>query len=246
MRSLCLLLILANVLYFVWSQMIDVQVNALDRPPPRSAEPPPRIVLAREAEQEQQQEEQSPTPEIRDVEPPRVAAVQSPTQNSARATPGSHFTCTSVGPFADLAAATQAQAALRGAGFEPQQRIEQGELWFGYWVSVKNIETREAADAAIQTLESNGITDMYLMPGGDAGYTLSLGVFTEYERAQRRAQQVRAVGLEPQIEDRKRAGSFYWLDVELPEPGQVIDTAIFWSDPGKIMRLEMRECPSGA
>lgn len=238
MRSFCLLLILANILYFVWSQMIDVQVNALDRAPPRSAEPPPRIVLAQEAQQEQDAD-----PELRDVEPPRVAPVQSPTQNSARVTPDSMFTCTSVGPFADLAEATQAQAALRGAGFEPQQRIEQGELWVGYWVSVKNIETREAADEAMQSLQGSGITDVYLMPGGDPDYTLSLGVFSDYQRAQRRAQQVKAIGLEPQIEDRKRAGSVYWLDVDLPEPGRVIDTAIFQSDPGKIMRLEMRECP---
>ena len=125
MRTLCLLLILANVLYFTWSQMIDVQVNALDRAPPRVAEPPPRIVLAHEAKEPTQETveteptEQRDPPEIRDVVPPRVAPVQSPTQSTARLVEGNQFTCTSVGPFADLAEATQAQAALRGAGFEP-------------------------------------------------------------------------------------------------------------------------------
>jgi cell division protein FtsN len=246
MRALCLLLILANVLYFIWSQMIDVQVNALDRAPPRVADPPPRIVLAQEASEPAEETESTTPQEIRDVVPPRVAPVQSPTQNAARVTDSSQFTCTSVGPFADLAEATQAQAALRGAGFEPRQRMEQGELWVGYWVSVQNLVDRAAADSAMQTLQGNGITDVYLMPGGDPNYTLSLGVFSDYQRAQRRAEQLEALGFEPQIEDRKRAGSVYWLDVDLPEPGRRIDTAIFQSDPGKIMRLEMRECPGAA
>ena len=49
MRTLCLLLILANVLYFTWSQMIDVHVNDLEREAASGGvEPPPRIVLARE------------------------------------------------------------------------------------------------------------------------------------------------------------------------------------------------------
>lgn len=243
MRTLCLLLILANVLYFIWSQLIDVQVNALDRPARRSAEAPPRIVLAKEASQVAQEAAQD---DAEGEEPSRTAPVQSPTQQMSRATPGNSMTCTSVGPFAELAEAAQAQAALRTAGFSPRQRVEQGELWVGYWVSVQNISTRQDAEDAVSTLKSNGIDDVYLMPGGDPSYTLSLGVFSDYQRAQRRAHEVRAVGLEPKIEDRKRAGSVYWLDVDLPEPGTLIDTSIFQSDPGKIMRLELRGCPGEA
>ena len=239
MRSLCLILILANVLYFVWSQLIDVQVNALDRAPARTAEPPPRIVLAREAQRVPEEDE----PEVRDVEPPRVSPIESPTQSAARTDGNQPFTCTSIGPFANLAEASQAQASLRAAGFSPQQRVEQGELWVGYWVSVQDIPTREAADQAVQALQSNDISDVYLMPGGDPGHTLSLGVFSDHQRAQRRADQARALGLDARIEDRKRAGSVYWLDVELTEPGKAIDSSIFQSDPGKIMRLEMRQCP---
>jgi hypothetical protein len=242
MRILCLLLILVNVLYFIWSQLVDVQVNALDRPARRTADAPPRIVLAKEAP-ELAQEAAEETPPI---EPQRDAPIESPTQQMARAAESDTLTCTSVGPFAELAEAAQAQAALRGAGFNPRQRVEQGELWVGYWVSVQNISTRADAEDAVATLKSNDIDDVYLMPGGDPSYTLSLGVFSDYQRAQRRADEVRAVGLEPKVEDRKRAGSVYWLDVDLPEPGRRIDTSIFQSDPGKIMRLEMRACPGAA
>jgi cell division protein FtsN len=227
----------------VWSQMIDVQVNALDRAPTRTAEPPPRIVLAREAQEFPAKADNRESP---DVEPPLASAIESPTQSTARINGTEPFTCTSVGPFADLAEASQAQASLRGAGFSPQQRVEQGELWVGYWVSVQDLATREAADAAMQALQANGISDVYLMPAGERGHTLSLGVFSDHQRAQRRTEQARALGLDARIEDRKRAGSVYWLDVELSEPGQVIDTSIFQSDPGKIMRLELRQCPGEA
>ena len=48
MRTLCLLLILANAFYFTWTQMLDTSVSSLDRRGAKPAEPPVRIVLARE------------------------------------------------------------------------------------------------------------------------------------------------------------------------------------------------------
>ena len=87
--------------------------------------------------------------------------------------------------------------------------------------SASRISTsRDAAEAALKSLSDAGITDVYLMPGSDPANVLSLGVFSDYQRAQRRADEVRVLGLEPRIDDRKRAGSVYWIDVDLPEPGQ--------------------------
>ena len=244
MRILCLLLILANVLYFTWSQMMDVNVPNLERKGAKPVEPPVRIVLAREMI-EANPDERSAGP-IRDVQPPAVeplgthAAAAAPTQTAQL----DSLSCMSVGPFPDLPQAAQAQASLRTAGFEPRQRMEQGEIWAGYWVSVQGLATREAAEAALKTLSANGIADVYLMPGSDPPNVLSLGVFSDYQRAQRRVDEVRAIGLTPRIDDRKRAGSVFWIDVDLQEPGQIIDSSIIQSDPGKITRLEMRACPA--
>jgi hypothetical protein len=244
MRTLCLLLILANVLYLTWSSLIDVKVNALDRQAPRTATQPQRIVLAREAKDSG--EEEVPLPDtIKEVEPPAVEPLGS-TNRAALGTAEDTMTCTTIGPFPDLSQAAQAQAALRAAGFEPRQRMEQGELWVGYWVSVQGLPTRDAAERALKTLSGSGITDVYVMPGSEPPNVVSLGVFSDYQRAQRRVDDVRALGLSPRIDDRKRAGSVYWIDVDLQEPGQIIDSSIFQSDPGKITRLEMRMCPQTA
>jgi sporulation related protein len=245
MRSLCLLLILANVLYFTWSQMIDVHGSSLDRKGSTPAEAPARIVLAREM-LEANPDERTVGP-IRDVQPPAVEPLNAQTPPAAaNETPHpDSLSCTSIGPFADLPQASRAQAALRTAGFQPRQRMEQGEIWAGYWVSIQGLPTRDEAESALKTLTANGIADVYVMPGNDPPNVLSLGVFSDYQRAQRRLDEVRALGLTPRIDDRKRSGSVYWIDVELQEPGQVIDSSIFQTDARKITRLEMRSCPSG-
>lgn len=246
MRTLCLLLILANVLYFTWSQMIDVQVSGLDRKGSKPVEPPMRIVLAKEM-LEANAEEPS-VEQIRDVQPPAVEPLARETAPapSVAVAEGEELSCMSIGPFADLPQAAQAQAALRAADFQPRQRVEQGELWAGYWVSVQGLATREEAESALKMLTGSGISDVYVMPGSDPPNVLSLGVFSDYQRAQRRVGEVRALGLTARIDDRKRAGSVYWIDVDLQEPGQVLDSSIFQSDPRKITRLEMRACPAAA
>ena len=243
MRILCLLLILANVLYFTWSQMIDVYVPNLDRKGAPPVEQPARIVLAREMI-EANPEERSVGP-IRDVQPPAVEPLDGHPASGTQTAQLDTIACMSVGPFADLPQAAQAQAELRGAGFQPRQRMEQGEIWAGYWVSVQGLATRDAADAALKTLSANGIDDVYVMPGSDPPNVLSLGVFSDYQRAQRRVDEVRALGLTPRIDDRKRAGSVFWIDVDLLKPGQILDSSIFHSE-GKITRLEMRACPAAA
>lgn len=251
MRAFCLLLVLVNALYFIWSQVIDVQVSSLDRVPIRVAAPPPRIVLAKEAQTgteppaaEEADEAEDDVVDVRDVVPPQVEPLETPKPMSpptvARV---DTLSCTSVGPFADLGQASQAQATLRTMGFQPRQRVEQGELWTGYWVSVRDFPSRDAAEAALTKLNNNGITDVYLMPGTDPANVLSLGVFSDYQRAQRRAEEVRSNGLTPQISDRKRAGSVFWIDVDLKEPGETIDTSLFQVGQSRILRLELRGCP---
>jgi hypothetical protein len=52
---------------------------------------------------------------------------------------------------------------------------------------------------------------------GDAGATgrVSAGVFSEQAGAAERAAAVRAAGLEPQIEERRRSLGAWWLDLRL-------------------------------
>ena len=243
MRALSLFLILVNALFFIWAQLVDVKASDLDRPTAGSAQTP-RIVLVKEAGTESRVEDEAEPAIAAAVQPPRVEPLGGRRNEIAVASAARDTGCTTVGPFTDLANASQAQAVLKSSGFEPRQRMEEGELWVGYWVSVQNLPTRDAADEAVRLLTGRGITDVYIMPGSEPGNVLSLGVFSDYQRAQRRANEIRALGFEPQIDDRKRTGSAYWIDVDLATPDQTVDMTMFQTAPGKINRLELRECPT--
>jgi cell division septation protein DedD len=126
--------------------------------------------------------------------------------------------------------------------------LEQGQLWVGYWVNIPGFAKREDADRAVAKLKQNGITDVYISLSGtdaESSNVVSLGVFKETERAQRVLAQAKGLGLPAQISDRTRAGSVYWVDVDFPTPQPNFDFSTLGAQPGKILRLEQRVCPTG-
>jgi hypothetical protein len=240
MRTLCLALILLNALYFAWAQLIDANTSDMDFARPDAARPRP-IALASEVEMDAA----NPAPPASaspDTEPPKTPPRMPNTAAASPVATTASNTCTSVGPFISLMEASQAQAALRAVGFSPRQRFEaSGEVWVGHWVSQK-LETPRKAEAALKMLKDSGITDVFLVPGYTPP-TLSLGVFYDYQRALKRVEQIRTFGFDPSLSDRTRADSVYWVDVDILQPDQSIDTSIFQSEQGRIMRLQLLACP---
>ena len=151
--------------------------------------------------------------------------------------------CISVGPFQELAQASAAQASLRNAGFMPTQRVEDGDIWVGYWVYLTDIPTRALADEILERLRENDVSDSYIVPGSEETETISLGVFSEISRAGDLREQVRALGYEPTVEDRGRRAALYWIDVPA-SAGATIDLDAL-QPPGRINRLEQRACAGG-
>ncbi|HSN72066.1 MAG TPA: hypothetical protein VLT59_11175, partial [Steroidobacteraceae bacterium] len=145
-------------------------------------------------------------------------------------------------PFRSLSEVASAAAVLRAEGFEPTQRVEAGDVWVGYWVSWRGAAGREQAEATRLLLAERGLTDTYVLPAGEQSNVLSLGVFTDRRRAERRREEVRLLGLEAEISDRRQAGSVYWIDVEPGESDPAIDPGMLVTDPGRIVRLEVRPC----
>jgi cell division septation protein DedD len=152
--------------------------------------------------------------------------------------------CKSVGPFRELSQAANAAAALRAAGYEPTQRVAEGEIWIGYWVYIQAIPTEAEANAILAKVREQGIADSYVIPNSDSGNLVSLGVFSEITGVSSRRDQVRALGFEPQVVDRTRRATVYWVDVSL-NPDQALDFDAL-QPAGRIIRLEQRPCNSAA
>ncbi|HXS80897.1 MAG TPA: SPOR domain-containing protein, partial [Gammaproteobacteria bacterium] len=121
--------------------------------------------------------------------------------------------CTSVGPFRELSQAAAAAATLRGAGYQPQQRVAEGEVWSGYWVYIPAIPTEQAANEALAKVREGvreaRIPDAYVIRNSDSGNLVSLGVFSEISGVSRLRDEVRALGFEPQVVDRMSRATVY-------------------------------------
>jgi hypothetical protein len=152
--------------------------------------------------------------------------------------------CISVGPFRDVSEAAHAATTLRGGGYDPRQRVADGDIWAGVWVYLPLPVPRAAADQILAKLKAGGIDDALEMPGPNEGSVISLGLYSESKRAQARVAQVQALGFNPGIADRKRTGNVYWIDIDLKPTDSLLNPADLQGEAGRIVRLEVKGCPS--
>jgi hypothetical protein len=154
--------------------------------------------------------------------------------------------CVTVGPFKDVADAAHAASTLRAAGYDPRQRVADGDVWAGLWVYLPLPATHPASDQLLAKLKAAGIDDSMQMPGPTDGAVISLGLFSEPKRAEARVAQVQALGLTPSVVDRKRTASLYWIDLDLKPADGALNPADLQGDTGHINRLEVKACAAAA
>jgi hypothetical protein len=152
--------------------------------------------------------------------------------------------CISVGPFRDVSEAAHAATTLRGGGYDPRQRVADGDIWAGVWVYLPLPASRAAGDQILAKLKAGGIDDALEMPGPNEGSVISLGLYSEPKRAQARVAQAQALGFNPGIADRKRTGDVYWIDIDLKPTDGLLNPADLQSEGGRIVRLQVKGCPS--
>jgi hypothetical protein len=152
--------------------------------------------------------------------------------------------CVSVGPFREMSEAAHAASTLRGGGYDPRQRVADGEVWAGVWVYLPLPASRPAAEQTLAKLKAGGIDDALEMPGPNEGSVISLGLYSEAKRAQARVAQTQALGFNPGIADRKRNGNVYWIDIDLKPTDGLLNPSELQGESGRIVRLEVKACPS--
>ncbi len=146
--------------------------------------------------------------------------------------------CASIGPFLDLQQAAEFAAAVRQRGLVPIQRLLDSEIWVGYAVLLPPAADREAALGVAARLRAAGVDDIYVEAAGEWRDAVSLGLYSERPRAERRAAQIRALGFDAQVRDRTRVARVYWVDFEVPA-GRRVDLSAY-ERPGR--RLTNGEC----
>jgi cell division septation protein DedD len=256
MRNLFLALVLANLGFAAWSAWFSSAANTA----PRVVEDLPGITLVREVPADLRSSgvviqaadsgaqpaaisevaADVAVPTQPDPSEPAMLAAAPPEGVAPVAAPEPGTTCTSVGPFRELSQAASAAATLREAGHRPAQRVAEGDIWIGYWVYIPAIASEDEAEDILAKVRAEGISDSYIIPNSDSGSLVSLGVFSEISGVSRRRDQVRALGMEPEVVDRTRRATVYWVDVTLGA-GRTLDFDSL-QPTGRIIRLEQRAC----
>jgi hypothetical protein len=234
-RAAFLALLSANLLFLAWARWIDSPrasgaQDALSRLP--------RLQLVSES---------PPGPKPTSANRTSVGPESAMSRKVALRVPDPPGTCTSVGPFNDIARAARAAGLLTQRGFHLQQRAEEGETIEGYWVFVGGMQSDEEVNQVVERLEKSGFTDAHIMKNYSTNRRVSVGMFSTHERAEKRAAAVKNMGLQPEIGERRFPGTVYWVDVALSRgPGgkqQVLPEYSF-ADIGHA-KVQMQPCPAG-
>jgi hypothetical protein len=194
-RAVFFLLLFANLAYLGWAELVDTPQPV---PPNEAYAKLPRLKLVTE----------QPADEVR------------PSSGNARKT-ALEFTpdtprCLSIGPFDDQGSAMSSASKLRAKGLVPRQRVEKGQISKGFWVFIGGLKTDDDVAKVLRTLEQSHVEDAHVMPDAGDAHQVSVGLFSERERADRRAESVQKLGLQPEVAERKLPATVYWMDVDLP------------------------------
>lgn len=225
MRTAFYLLLAINVLFLAWAHWIDA--------PP---EPAAKEGLSR-------------LPRLQLVtELPPAAALPSASAPAAQRMAFHELApapaCASVGPFNDIASAARTAGLLRDLGFAPRQRAVAGETLQGYWVFVAGMKTDDDIAQVVQKLAASGFTDAHVMKPSPEGRRISVGMFSQRERAERRAKAIQHTGLDPQIAERAFPGTAYWVDVNAQPGAQELHAEGLLAQVG-YKSASVQSCPPG-
>ncbi|HHA2719382.1 TPA: SPOR domain-containing protein, partial [Stenotrophomonas maltophilia] len=123
--------------------------------------------------------------------------------------------CIALGPFADRAAATNAQG--KASTLLSQVRLREQPAASGsarYRVMLPAAANREEAQATVKRIVAAGLSDYYIISQGEEANAVALGQYRNREGAERRMAAVQAAGFQPRLVASGDAGQ-WWLEGQL-------------------------------
>jgi len=202
MKNLLLILVLANVLYFLWGMYQE------EPPMPGSAivedtdfGSPIEVAAAPDAETVAS-----------------VGAILGAGQPSdLEAVVGR--SCVTIGPLREQTDADAALLEYSGEGMKANTRSTEAEVFVGHWVQIRNVESDSVASDMLETLSDGGLPEAYVVRTDDEGLKISLGVFDDADGAEKVELRARSMGFSADISPRTAERTVYFVDIALP-PGR--------------------------
>jgi hypothetical protein len=223
MKNLLLLLIVANILYFLWGMYPREELQ-------------PGVAVVEES----------------DLGPPLEVTTSQDNVASVGAVLGSGDpsdleavvgrSCVTIGPFKVADDADSAALEYRNEGMKAAVRSVNGQIFVGHWVQIRDVPDQATANEWIETLKEGGLTDAYAVPTDEEGLKISLGVFGDVERAEKVELQARSMDLAADISPRMREGVVHFVDIGLP-PGRGAGAIIERYGEERVALRDAATCP---
>lgn len=225
MRNLLLLLLLANILYFIWGSYVR-----------DNGEPGVAIVSESELGPPLAVTENTDTEAVVSV----GAVLGSGEPSDLEAVVGR--SCVTIGPFRANTDADSALTEYAGEGMQTALRTDYGEIFVGHWVQIRNIADNVTANEMLEKLHDGGLSDAYLVTSEDEGLYISLGLFGDEERAEKVELQAKSLDLPVVIVPKTREGTKFFVDIGLP-PGKGAGAMVEKYGESKVLRRGEATCP---
>ena len=152
--------------------------------------------------------------------------------------------CVTVGPFASNELAARARSTLADAGYGSIPREEATTVLDGYWVYLEAPSTESAERRLLERLRRGGFADARAVGELGSERRISLGVFSDEQRAAAQSERVAKLQLLPQIEAREKPAKAIWLDLALKTDAAPLEGQKF--PVSETSQLEFRPCPAPA
>jgi len=225
MKNLLLLLLLANLLYFLWGLYHQDELKAgVAIISEADLGPPMDVSASRDSDS---------TVSV-------GAVLGSGTARDLTAVIGR--SCVTLGPFKVRNDADTAELAYRGEGMKTAVRSAQVESFVGHWVQIRNVADDATANSMLSTLSEGGLTDAYLVRTEDEGMKISLGLFGDLEGAERIELQARSLDLPAEIVPRMADRTVYFVDIGLP-PGHGATAIVEKYGEDQVLLRDKATCP---
>ena len=225
MKNLLLLLLLANILYFMWGMFSgsgsEPGVTIVDE---SDLGPPLAVTANRDAGAAA-----SVGAVLGSGEPSDLAAVVG-------------RSCVTVGPFRSSEDADRAKLEYAGEGMRTALRAGQGQIFIGHSVSVQNVASREEGRSMLSRLHEGGLSDAFIVGNDEEGYSISLGIFGNQSNAEKVELQAKSIGFDVNVAPMTRDAAVFFVDIGLP-PGKGAGAIVDKYGEERVLLRDAATCP---
>jgi len=225
MKNFVLMLLLANILYFVWGTTSEKPPEpGIDFVTEADLGPPLDVTTGRDGD--------------------TVASVGAVLGSGAPSALDGVVgrSCVSIGPFTTATEAEAAASEYSSEGMRTALRETQADVFIGHWVRILGVADDAEAASMVAQLAEGGLSDAYPLPTEDEGIKISLGVFGDLEGAEKIELQARSLGLPAEISRRTLKKDVSYVDIGLP-PGKGAGAMIERYGQEKVLLREAATCP---